>query len=185
MSTPRESNNGSEAPYFRDSITSASSSPHSDTLFRDSITSTHSSNDDASKGEDRRPRRRTSTRQSTEEELTACIAVEENQGNVEWIPDGLRNACYKCDKEFTTTRRRHHCRHCGDIFCSNCSKRKMALPSNPNRPVRICDTCFDALLPASFRAAVNLNKTKDSDGGSDQPLDSDEEELLAAIGLAP
>ena len=40
---------------------------------------------------------------------------------VSWMPDELCQTCYSCDAEFTVFRRRHHCRLCGQIFCSNCA----------------------------------------------------------------
>ena len=38
-----------------------------------------------------------------------------------WMPDKLCKQCYACDLPFTVFRRRHHCRLCGQVFCSNCS----------------------------------------------------------------
>jgi len=38
----------------------------------------------------------------------------------------------------------HHCRHCGNIFCSDCSWRNTLTPSSKN-PVRVCETCFEEL----------------------------------------
>jgi len=32
------------------------------------------------------------------------------------------SSCRKCQKKFTRLRRRHHCRLCGAIFCSACSR---------------------------------------------------------------
>jgi len=38
-----------------------------------------------------------------------------------WMPDRLCKQCYACDAQFTVFRRRHHCRLCGQVFCSSCS----------------------------------------------------------------
>lgn len=38
-----------------------------------------------------------------------------------WMPDSTGKECYECHEKFTTFRRRHHCRLCGQIFCSKCS----------------------------------------------------------------
>ena len=39
-----------------------------------------------------------------------------------WQPDSSQNKCLCCSKEFKILmRRRHHCRFCGNIFCSDCS----------------------------------------------------------------
>lgn len=37
-----------------------------------------------------------------------------------WMPDSVSKECYDCCEKFTTFRRRHHCRVCGQIFCSKC-----------------------------------------------------------------
>lgn len=37
-----------------------------------------------------------------------------------WMPDSKAKECYDCSVKFTTFRRRHHCRLCGQIFCSKC-----------------------------------------------------------------
>ena len=37
-----------------------------------------------------------------------------------WMPDAVSDECYECASRFTTFRRKHHCRICGQIFCSKC-----------------------------------------------------------------
>lgn len=37
-----------------------------------------------------------------------------------WMPDSVSVNCYECSAKFGTFRRRHHCRVCGQIFCSKC-----------------------------------------------------------------
>jgi hypothetical protein len=39
-----------------------------------------------------------------------------------WIPDNMRTNCVKCEVFFSFMVRKHHCRRCGDIFCSSCSQ---------------------------------------------------------------
>jgi len=59
-----------------------------------------------------------------------------------WIPDSEQLLCYGCSAVFGVTKRKHHCRCCGKIFCHNCTKTKVVLPNlQYNRPVRICDRC--------------------------------------------
>ena len=36
---------------------------------------------------------------------------------VAWVPDDQCQQCQHCQLRFTKRRRRHHCRHCGQIFC--------------------------------------------------------------------
>ena len=66
------------------------------------------------------------------------------QMDKKWVPDENAKNCYGCQKEFTTVRRRHHCRSCGEIFCQKCSKHKIKIADLAiNKPVRVCKSCFD------------------------------------------
>ncbi|ORZ28431.1 hypothetical protein BCR41DRAFT_73848 [Lobosporangium transversale] len=68
-----------------------------------------------------------------------------------WKPDSSTNVCTwpGCRVEFGLFDRRHHCRKCGDIFCStHCSKEvplDQALDFNPieGRKSRACVGCFE------------------------------------------
>nr|XP_020638385.1 RUN and FYVE domain-containing protein 1 isoform X1 [Pogona vitticeps] len=62
-----------------------------------------------------------------------------------WLKDDEATHCKQCQKEFSISRRKHHCRNCGHIFCNTCSSNELALPSYP-KPVRVCDTCHTLLL---------------------------------------
>nr|XP_033782762.1 RUN and FYVE domain-containing protein 1 isoform X3 [Geotrypetes seraphini] len=62
-----------------------------------------------------------------------------------WLKDDEVTDCKQCQKEFSISRRKHHCRNCGDIFCNNCSNNELSLPSYP-KPVRVCDACHTLLL---------------------------------------
>ncbi|CAG9858385.1 unnamed protein product [Phyllotreta striolata] len=62
-----------------------------------------------------------------------------------WAKDDSTTNCKGCTKEFNLTRRKHHCRNCGDIFCNACSDNTMPLPSSA-KPVRVCDSCNFVLM---------------------------------------
>ena len=62
-----------------------------------------------------------------------------------WTDDRDVIKCRQCEKAFSVSRRKHHCRNCGDIFCSECSDNKMPLASSA-KPVRVCDACNALLL---------------------------------------
>ncbi|XP_046849343.1 protein phosphatase 1 regulatory subunit 12A-like isoform X2 [Xenia sp. Carnegie-2017] len=69
-----------------------------------------------------------------------------------WIPDKIVSLCMnsKCRAPFTKTRRRHHCRCCGRIFCTNCASQLLPIEAlGYVNPVRICNQCF-ALLDETF-----------------------------------
>lgn len=42
-----------------------------------------------------------------------------------WMPDSVSKECYDCGEKFTAFRRKHHCRVCGQIFCSQCCNREV------------------------------------------------------------
>ncbi|CAF1668430.1 unnamed protein product [Rotaria magnacalcarata] len=68
-----------------------------------------------------------------------------------WMKDEDVKECCQCKKEFSSLRRKHHCRSCGQIFCESCAGTKLPLPSS-NKPVRVCDMCRNHLLA---QCAVN------------------------------
>lgn len=61
-----------------------------------------------------------------------------------WADDSQVTHCTGCEKLFTVTIRKHHCRNCGNIFCNECSAKSAATPSS-KKPVRVCDNCFGEL----------------------------------------
>ncbi|KAJ1521924.1 hypothetical protein ONE63_002259 [Megalurothrips usitatus] len=66
-------------------------------------------------------------------------------GEATWMRDKEVTHCKGCEKEFNMTRRKHHCRNCGEIFCNACSDNTMPLPSLP-KPARVCDKCHVLLV---------------------------------------
>jgi hypothetical protein len=40
----------------------------------------------------------------------------------EWVKDEDCKNCTDCNAKFSMLKRKHHCRWCGDIFCSECSR---------------------------------------------------------------
>ncbi|RMX70253.1 hypothetical protein KXD40_000737 [Peronospora effusa] len=62
----------------------------------------------------------------------------------DWVPDDARKICAVCVKPFALRRRKHHCRHCGEVVCSSCAPARdvdlnTATPSSTT--VRICTAC--------------------------------------------
>jgi hypothetical protein len=55
-----------------------------------------------------------------------------------WQPDTA--SCELCTREFGLSRRRHHCRVCGNCVCASCSPFELRL-SAAKPPVRICSRC--------------------------------------------
>ncbi|XAR51301.1 1-phosphatidylinositol-3-phosphate 5-kinase [Bertholletia excelsa] len=73
-----------------------------------------------------------------------------------WMPDESCRVCYDCDSQFTLVNRRHHCRHCGRIFCGKCTANWVPTPSSEMKTtweewekVRVCNFCFKQLKQSS------------------------------------
>ena len=79
----------------------------------------------------------------------------------QWIKDELANECMVCKTErFTLLNRRHHCRRCGRIVCSNCSKQFTLINDIPQRT---CDDCYKQIERLNFlerREKLNENEAK-------------------------
>jgi 1-phosphatidylinositol-3-phosphate 5-kinase len=58
-----------------------------------------------------------------------------------WMADENCKECYDCKSVFTTWRRKHHCRICGQIFCSRCA---------PNIIKGMCRDCRGRICGSSF-----------------------------------
>lgn len=82
-----------------------------------------------------------------------------------WKLDAKVQACENCTKEFTTfTRRKHHCRRCGGIFCDDCTKQRRTVrdPLVENgkmkgdvKDCRVCDRCA-AIVTEGWMATQGL-----------------------------
>jgi rubredoxin len=99
-----------------------------------------------------------------------------------WVPDSEAPVCMVCTKtKFSAITRRHHCRKCGLVVCNKCSTKKFLLPHISNKPLRVCDNCFDVLssqttvsegsTSALYEApAFPVGDTPDSDDDDDEVL---------------
>eukprot|EP01127_Copromyxa_protea_P021519 TRINITY_DN7413_c1_g1_i1.p1 TRINITY_DN7413_c1_g1~~TRINITY_DN7413_c1_g1_i1.p1 ORF type:complete len:658 (-),score=95.74 TRINITY_DN7413_c1_g1_i1:140-2113(-) len=60
-----------------------------------------------------------------------------------WQPDESAQSCCLCKTPFTFFYRKHHCRKCGAVVCSNCSQNKCVVTYyNKKSQERVCDSCF-------------------------------------------
>lgn len=63
------------------------------------------------------------------------------------MPDSKAKECYDCTSKFSTFRRKHHCRLCGQIFCSKCCNQLV-----PGRIImcsgdlKVCNYCSKIVL---------------------------------------
>jgi hypothetical protein len=92
-----------------------------------------------------------------------------------WVPDDRVSACGGCAQPFSVSRRKHHCRSCGGVFCDDCSKWKAFDPQHmqPGETDRVCRTCFDVLTAvASNRGGGNGVQTNGNALNGAQALSS-------------
>ncbi|KAJ9569074.1 FYVE zinc finger [Nakaseomyces glabratus] len=89
-----------------------------------------------------------------------------------WIPDSKRSACHQCHKLFTFFDRKHHCRHCGDIYCQKHLRHWLYLDSDAKFVVggggvgtlsKVCDAChieYEDLARTSLTPSVVVPNKK-------------------------
>jgi 1-phosphatidylinositol-3-phosphate 5-kinase len=79
-----------------------------------------------------------------------------------WMPDDKSRECYDCAQKFTTFRRKHHCRLCGQIFCSKCCNQ--IIPGKIIKcsgDLRVCTYCSKVVL--SYIKSPDINAELKSD----------------------
>jgi len=92
-------------------------------------------------------------------ESEAMFDVEEAPA---WKEDSECQSCFRCRTEFSTLKRRHHCRACGQIFCNACSSKTAPIPKyGIEKEVRVCDLCYEKLK-------TNPTALTSASGGGDQ-----------------
>uniref|UniRef100_A0AAR2LM19 FYVE-type domain-containing protein n=1 Tax=Pygocentrus nattereri TaxID=42514 RepID=A0AAR2LM19_PYGNA len=64
-----------------------------------------------------------------------------------WVPDSEAPNCMKCGQKFTFTKRRHHCRACGKVYCALCCNRKCRL-KYLEKEARVCVVCYETIQRA-------------------------------------
>merc|ERR1719192_2418279 len=70
--------------------------------------------------------------------------IRQSEKEVRWQHEEDVDDCSSCRQPFSVTRRKHHCRHCGRIFCSDCVSKQVS--SGPaGRVSRVCDVCHTLL----------------------------------------
>ncbi|DBA04131.1 TPA: hypothetical protein N0F65_004239 [Lagenidium giganteum] len=90
-----------------------------------------------------------------------------------WIKNEMRSNCYYCRRKFRPFVRKHHCRGCGDIVCSNCNRHRnvQVAPHAKIINVRLCFDCIDKAMIMSAETntyeSVTVNKSGNvKSGGS-------------------
>ncbi|CAG9540538.1 unnamed protein product [Cercopithifilaria johnstoni] len=70
--------------------------------------------------------------------------IRQAEQEVRWQFDEDVHACNQCHSNFSKSRSKLHCHHCGKIFCSVCLS--ATIPSGPHRrPAKVCQVCHTLL----------------------------------------
>lgn len=78
-----------------------------------------------------------------------------------WIPDDRIHKCTMCGSDFSIINRKHHCRSCGKIFCSNCCFQYQSLPSYlPKTHVRFCDGLLHKVCQQCYFEICHIKKSR-------------------------
>ncbi|XP_058819184.1 hepatocyte growth factor-regulated tyrosine kinase substrate isoform X2 [Topomyia yanbarensis] len=130
-------------------------------------------------------------------ELKEADAMFTSENAPDWA-DG--DVCHRCRVQFTFTQRKHHCRHCGQVFCQQCSSKTSTLPKfGIEKEVRVCDGCHTNLqrpvptltkkpteeedLPAEYLSSSLAQQAQAPARKTEEEL-REEEELQLALALS-
>ncbi|XP_029662380.1 WD repeat and FYVE domain-containing protein 3 isoform X2 [Formica exsecta] len=74
-----------------------------------------------------------------------------------WLKDEGADSCVGCGVRFNLYERRHHCRNCGQVFCSRCSRFESKISRlGILKPVRVCQGCYSSLRSQSNSIESNI-----------------------------
>lgn len=99
-----------------------------------------------------------------------------------WVRDNEQSKCLCCNKEFIALlRRKHHCRFCGNIFCSDCSNHYLNgnyLGMKNEKYVRHCELChkkIDKFIREYTKSPEVFDDASPEASEGDDSLDEDGE----------
>jgi hypothetical protein len=123
-------------------------------------------------------------RLSDNNDSVASVAMDiNNKPQPRWRPDAASDSCLCCGKGFSIwTRRRHHCRACGELVCGECSPFSGPIPElGYTEPVRMCKDCnTTGSLASSPMMATDGSSSESSDG---EMGDIEEELVFHAVDV--
>eukprot|EP00028_Trichosphaerium_sp_Am-I-7-wt_P010281 CAMPEP_0168517434 /NCGR_PEP_ID=MMETSP0405-20121227/6034_1 /TAXON_ID=498012 /ORGANISM="Trichosphaerium sp, Strain Am-I-7 wt" /LENGTH=702 /DNA_ID=CAMNT_0008537413 /DNA_START=295 /DNA_END=2403 /DNA_ORIENTATION=- len=89
------------------------------------------------------------------------VIVRATLGSPNWVPDGWVKSCHSCKKQFSRVKRKHHCRHCGMVFCDSCTSKRFPIEKfKISKPARVCDNCALGLLHEQSKKMLDEIVTK-------------------------
>jgi len=94
-----------------------------------------------------------------------------------WVDSSTKASCMLCDSKFGLTRRKHHCRKCGWVVCSKCSKNSMQIAGKAERA---CDQCFSA-SGKTVAPCVSSDQGDEEKAKAEVPEESPQEETATPV----
>lgn len=112
-----------------------------------------------------------------------------------WMNDSFVSECVNCLRPFTAFRRKHHCRFCGQIFCSACTmfisytqykQQRRSKDGATNKDsksytdrLRVCKPCFgDVIVYLSDDSLLNSENEEEKEEVYSKRPDSDNDDVL-------
>ena len=80
-----------------------------------------------------------------------------------WMKDENAKDCFYCGQAFSTFRRKHHCRTCGQIFDAKCTSLVPGRPFGQPRTLRLCKPCEAMICGSDDESTIY------SDDGDEYP----------------
>jgi len=90
------------------------------------------------------------------------------------MPDDISLECYECTSKFTSFRRRHHCRVCGQVFCSKCCSSYIPgkhIAAGHTGNIRVCTYCYKFYQTVTQQGAQSQNP---------ENQENDEDDILSS-----
>ncbi|KAL3321164.1 RUN and FYVE domain-containing protein 1 [Cichlidogyrus casuarinus] len=99
----------------------------------------------SSRGQDRENVDKCIATVMTTDTVKKCF-IPQPMSKSEWMADEVGKQCSGCLCAFSISRRRHHCRNCGLLFCLDCCSNRFSYPGLDQPPQRVCSDCYHFLL---------------------------------------
>ncbi|WPG97509.1 Hypothetical protein R9X50_00028600 [Acrodontium crateriforme] len=88
-----------------------------------------------------------------------------------WMRDENAKDCFNCGSTFSTFRRKHHCRTCGQIFDAKCTTLVPGRPFGQPGTLRLCKPCESEVFDDNDSDSSDFSED-DEDGERNSPMQS-------------
>lgn len=87
-----------------------------------------------------------------------------------WRPDSETNNCTECGCQLSFFVRKHHCRGCGNIFCSDCLSNRIIIKNISQKPCKVCSSCFAKIEQdkTKYVSIFHTNNEEEDDSSSEE-----------------